>query len=199
VMPPALVCDTGAIDALVLSLAQRLQDPTASGASDLLPQQSQGRSALLRASTFTSWRNGQPQEQAIRVHHTEEGWFRAMTQTICTPTWLAHPQLARVVCLTEDTQAQLTTRLRRHWQKVAPTLRGKPADGSNLEFAVMTVEQLREGIPLTPETALLAPELLSGGPFREVFLARDLSDGSDVRAVLEAVGRARVGLHYICS
>ena len=128
--------------------------------------------------------------------------FQAMASTICSASWMCIPLLARVVCLTEDTQEQLIGRLKRRWLEVAPTSRGKPLDGRILEFAVVTVRQLREGIPLTRETALLPPEKLPCGPqrpraFREVFLATDLVEGGDARAILEAVERAGLGLHLV--
>lgn len=221
-MAPSVARRLDLIGVLVDSLADRLQsgNPEATG---LLPRSSQGRSEIFQCSTQPgSSRQGIrqkaqsvaramapggsridcPSESAYRVHHGEEGLFQAMASTICSASWMCMPLLARVVCLTEDTQEQLIGRLKRRWLEVAPTAKGKPLDGRMLEIAVVTVRQLRDGIPLSTEASLLPPEKLPAGPlrpraFREVFLARDLSEGGDARAILEAVGRARLGLHLV--
>jgi hypothetical protein len=222
-MAPSVVKSLDLIGGLIDSLADRLRsgNPEAIG---LLPRSSQGRSNIFQCSTQPGSSRQEIRqkaqsvasrlapggsrincliESAFRVHHSESGCFHAMASTICTVSWMQHPLLALVVCLTEDTQEQLIGRLKQRWLEVAPTSRGKPLNGHMLEFAVVTVQQLREGIPLSPETALLPPEKMPGGPlrpraFREVFLARDLSEGGDARAILEAVGRAQLGLHLVC-
>ena len=220
---PPVVGSVDFIGVLIDSLIDRLKigNPEATG---LLPQRSQGRSALLQRSAQpgTSWQEmrreaqsaasrpwvpggslpGHSHESAFKVHRDEAGFLQEMASTICTTTWVLHPLRALVVCLKEDTQDRYIDWLKHRWLEVAPTTRGKPADGRTLEFAVVTVQQLREGIPLTQETALLPPEKLPGGPlrpraFREVFLARDLSESGDARAILEAVGRAQLGLQWI--
>lgn len=222
-MAPSVARRLDLIGVLVDSLADRLQsgNPEATG---LLPRSSQGRSEIFQCSTQPGSSRQEirqkaqsvasralvpggsridcPSESAFRVHHGEEGFFQAMASTICSASWMGHPLLARVVCLTEDTQEQLIGRLKRRWLEVAPTAKGRPLDGRMLEIAVVTVRQLRDGIPLSTEASLLPPEKLPAGPlrpraFREVFLARDLSEGGDARAILEAVGRARLGLHLV--
>lgn len=222
-MAPSVASSIDLVGGLIDALADCLQsgNPEATG---LLPRSSQGRSAIFQCSTQPGSSQqammqkaqsaasrvlvpggshiGRINESAIRVHRDEGGLFHSMASTICNASWMCHPLLARVVCLTEDTQEQLIGRLKQRWLEVAPTSRGKPVDGRTIEFAVVTVRQLREGIPLTPETVLLAPEKLPCGPlrpraFREVFLASDLSKGGDARAILEAVGRARLGLHLV--
>lgn len=221
-MAPSVARRLDLIGVLVDSLADRLQsgNPEATG---LLPRSSQGRSEIFQCSTQPGSSRQEirqkaqsvaralapggsridcPSESAFRVHHSESGFFHAVASTICSASWMCMPLLARVVCLTEDTQEQLIGRLKRRWLEVAPTARGKPQGGRMLEFAVVTVRQLRDGIPLSTEASLLPPEKLPAGPlrpraFREVFLARDLSEGGDARAILEAVGRARLGLHLV--
>ncbi len=220
---PPLVVGLDLIGGLIDSLIHRMQSGNLE-ASGLLPQKSQGRSAILQCSTQSDTSRkamrrdaqaaavrpwvpggsliGRIDESTFRVHRDEAGFLRAMASTICTTTWMLHPLMARVACLNEDTQDRYIDWLKQRWSEVAPSTRGNPADGRILEFAVVTVKQLREGVPLTRETALLPPEKLPGGPlrpraFREVFLARDLSEGGDARAILEAIGRAQLGLHWI--
>lgn len=220
---PPLVGGLDLIGGLIDSLIDRMQSGNLE-ATGLLPRKSQGRSAILqcsaelgtsrhamrrdaKATAVRPWVPGgsligRIDESTFRVHRDEAGFFQAMASTICTTTWMLHPLMARVFCLEEDTQDRYIDWLKERWREVAPMTRGKSADGRILEFAVVTVQQLREGIPLTRETALLPPEKLPGGPlrpraFREVFLARDLTEGGDARAILEAVGRAQLCLHWI--
>lgn len=220
---PPLVGGLDLIGGLIDSLIDRLQSGNTE-ATGLLPQRSQGRSAILQFSTQSGPNRremrrearsaasrpwvpggslpGHSHESAFKVHRDEAGFMQEMASTICTTTWVLHPLRALVVCLKEDTQDRYIDWLKHRWLEVAPTTRGKPADGRTLEFAVVTVQQLREGIPLTRETALLPPEKLPGGPlrpraFREVFMGGDLSECGDARAILEAVGRAQLGLQWV--
>jgi hypothetical protein len=138
----------------------------------------------------------QPNESAIRVHPTEEGWFLAAAKTICTPEWMRHSLHARILCLSDEIQARLVARL--HDCLPDDAL----AAGLSLEVAVVTVRQLRDGIPLTRESALLAPEMQPCGPlrtraFREVFMAKELSENGSLRDILEAISSASTGLHLV--
>ena len=195
-----VVCSPNPRDELVLALDRHLEDPGGSDLADLLPRRTLGRSGLLRASTHPRSGARGSDESAIRCHDTEDGWFLAATKTICTPSWMRHPQLARIICLSESTQALLTARLRKSWLEMAPTRRGRPANGSNLDVAVVTIGQLRAGDPPARERLLLAPEMQLTGPRarpNEAFIASDLWESADTRAILEAISWPRFGFHAV--
>lgn len=217
-MPPRLVDSSDVIGGLMDSLVHRMQHGTALDPAALLPQRSMGRSALLQFSShpkptqrqtkqkiqsvaiWSTTRNtapaGHPSESAIRVHPNEEGWFMAAAKTICTPAWMRHSLHGRILCLSDETQARLVDQLDDCWPD------DSPAAGKSPGVAVVTVKQLRDGIPLTRDSAIQAPEMLPCGgvptrAFREVFIAKDLSESGDCRAILEAIASARVGLHWV--
>ena len=195
-----VVCSTDPRDELVLALVRHLQNPGSSDLADLLPRRSLGRSGLLRASTHPRSGARGGDESRISCHDTEDGWFLAATKTICTPDWMRHPQLARIICLSESTQALLTDRLRKSWMKMAPTRRGRPANDSNLDVAVVTIGQLRAGDPPARERILLAPEMQLTGPRarpNEAFIASDLWESADARDILEAISWPRFGFHAV--
>ncbi len=155
---------------------------------------------MLRASNHPRSGAQDAQGEAIRCHDTEQGWLLAAARTICTPEWMQHPQLARILCLSESTQASLIARLRRSWQKRAPRHQGRPADGSNLDVAVVTIGQLRAGDHPAGGMSLLPPEMQLAGPKarpNEAFIASDLWESGDARAILEAVSWLRFGLQVV--
>jgi hypothetical protein len=195
-----VVCSTDPRDELVLALVRHLQDPGGSDLANLLSRRSLGRSGLLRASTHPRSGARGGDESRISCHDTEHGWFLAATKTICTPSWMRHPQLARIICLSKSTQALLTARLHKSWLEMAQTRRGRPANGSNLDVAVVTISQLRAGDPTARERPLLAPEMQLTGPRarpNEAFIASDLWESADARAILEAISWPRFGFSVV--